>query len=111
MKLEPVAWIDPDSLQALQKNGSMTTYVQGKKHNMYFPTPLYAIPDGYVVVPVQPTGAMIDAAVNTPQMQMVNSIVGTHSLRCGGSIGLGPTKSTSAIAEAYRAMIAAKAES
>jgi hypothetical protein len=67
------------------------------------------VPDGWVAVPRVPTREMIDAAGMTPGMKVIDSILGFDQARRGGydAPELGTTPETSALAQAYRAMLAA----
>ena len=53
----------------------------------------------------EPTEEMIDAGANTPQMQLVNGAIQLAKLRGADFKSLGMSKSDSAIANAWRAMI------
>ena len=72
---------------------------------------LSAAPSGWVMVPREPTSEMIDAGAATPKMLIVKSYVSTAQLR-GGFVEeqLAGPKSDCAIAQCYRAMLAAAGE-
>lgn len=61
--------------------------------------------EGWKLVPVEPTQEMIDAAECAPQMRIINDVLCTHALRTRSKLNIGDTPETSAIAEAYRAML------
>lgn len=69
---------------------------------------LLLAPTGWKLVPIEPTPEMIKAGGEGPQMKAINGVLSFQQARSGYSIdALGKTPETSAIAEVYRAMLAA----
>ncbi|WP_027855586.1 hypothetical protein [Marinobacterium litorale] len=58
-ELKPVAWL----YEAVDESIRVTDYEQFAEMHGRDVTPLYAIPEGYALVPVEPTDAMVDAAL------------------------------------------------
>ena len=65
---------------------------------------------GYAVVPVEPTEAMVFAGGEAPQMKVIENIMRIHQARGYRIDGLGDGWNDSAVAECYRAMLAASSE-
>lgn len=68
------------------------------------------IPEGWKLVPITPTGEMVDAGAETPGMKVIDGIVSTYQLRNG--LRTIPelecdSSATSAIGKAYTAMVEA----
>lgn len=61
----------------------------------------------WVLVPADPTAAMVKAAAESPQMETITGVLSLHQARGYSVNGLGASWDTSALAEAYRAMIGA----
>ena len=60
MKLEPVAWMTHESSMRLKDGGNCKGAVPVHQQRSHASSiPLYAIPKGYVVVPVEPTEDML----------------------------------------------------
>lgn len=63
--------------------------------------------EGWQLVPIEPTDAMVKAAAETRQMQIINGVLSLHQIRMGQDLMLGHDPNSSAISDAYRAMLAA----
>lgn len=60
--MKPVAWLCKNkSTGRVFVDLNDIRYSNTRERNDWESTPLYAIPEGFVVVPVEPTGKMIDA--------------------------------------------------
>lgn len=62
---------------------------------------------GYTVVPVEPTPSQTEAGIRCPQIQAIDDVLSFHQARGYKIDALGNSWDTCALAEAYRAMIAA----
>ena len=61
-------------------------------------------------VPAEATQAMLDAGAATPGMKMIDGIVGLHCIRTGMTVPEWIAPEQSALAQAWRAMVAAAQE-
>lgn len=103
MKLEPVAWIDLGATNAVLPDCGQMTSATSKKWRT-FTTPLYAISDGYVVIPVEISGKMWSAGRDALR-EVIDSYEEALGYELRSAIlDRGPEK-------IHEAMIAAKAES
>lgn len=68
--------------------------------------------DGWKLVPIEPTSDMIDAGGNTPKMQVLDGYCSDAQLRgCFTEDRLAGPKSDCAIAQCWKAMLAASPQS
>ena len=101
MKLEPVAWYDPFATDCVAVDGYSMFTASGRRFSS-FTTPLYVIPDGYVVVPVDKLLAeMVGAKRPDDPLESIGGSTWDKAFNFGVDVAI----------SRCQAMIAAKAES